>query len=382
MRVRVTEFHSGLSRSSSYYFVLEEGGRRLVHISRYARSHARKYRGVVEYEVDLDALRGKRVVEVAATNSGIICSVFVMDAEELARDPSQRRAEAMPISILNDADLEHLTWSERLFLAGEWNTYLTMIDDLKRLLPSLAARARSPYVILPQLLDCQLESGASFPLSYLIPYSREARRRSLEALLREVHQLWVATRLLGRIAEAGKLKEVELVFDQSPYRPVALFECRGGPCSLWYEFDLTPHTMCRGALWHRSPRGALKAIYDRAARVARSRGLGRVPLRPDLVVLAGAMSCNEVVEGAFSVRMVIECKNQEYGYWSGDVSKQIIPYKEIFEPEHMVVASLKPVPEPVKSYLSRQGIVVVDSVYPGGDGAAELLELASAALGI
>jgi hypothetical protein len=53
-------------------------------------------------------------------------------------------------------------------------------------------------------------------------------------------------------------------------------------------------------------------------------------------------------------------------YWAKGMDTQVIPYKEVFQPDIMVLASLKKIPEHVKEYLSKYGIVVVDEVYPRG----------------
>jgi hypothetical protein len=60
---------------------------------------------------------------------------------------------------------------------------------------------------------------------------------------------------------------------------------------------------------------------------------------------------------------------------------QIKPYKEIFQPEHMIVASLKPVPQYVKNELKSWGIEVIDNVYPGGGGEEQLVKYVKQVLG-
>jgi len=213
-----------------------------------------------------------------------------------------------------------------------------------------------------------------YPLSFLIPYSYDARARSLEALTKEIHQLWVAMRLVAELAREGCLESVILSFGQGSYYPVALFNCRGKAYSLWYEFDMNPHTMCRGMLWSRGASPELREFYSRAVAVLRGKGLGRAPLRPDIAILQGGVSCDDLAKG-FRVKAIIECKNSEYGYWSREVYVQVMPYKEIFKPSATVIVSLKEVPPHVKAQLNRQGITVIDKVYPRGEGERELSEL-------
>jgi len=149
---------------------------------------------------------------------------------------------------------------------------------------------------------------------------------------------------------------------------------------MWYEFDLNPHTMCEGILWYRSASKILKELYERAEKVRQSMGLSKVPLRPDIAILRGGEICDELIEG-FEMAAIIECKNWDYEYWSKDVYSQIIPYKEIFQPEAMILASLKRIPDHVKTRLTKLGITVVDEVYPGGEGVEELLQFVKSLAG-
>jgi len=368
------ESHCGLSRSSEYHFVIE--GNRLVHISQYAVSKRKVFRDMIEYVIDLSKLRGKEVVEVISSNSGIFCWLDMYPAEDLALEFNQRRVERKPLSFINNYELAHLTYSEKMFLQGDWREYyIPMVESLRGLITKLKSLNQEfPYVVLTNLMQCQIESGVNYPLSFLIPYSESVRRKSLEVLTKEIHQLWIIARMLVELAEHNRLKSLNLSFTQSSYSAIATFRCKDSDCSMWYEFDMNPHTMCEGMLWYSRSSEALREFYSHVEAVLRRKGLGRAPLRPDIVVLEGGARCNELVNG-FRVRMIVECKNWDYTYWAKDVDSQVIPYKEIFQPDVMVLASLKKVPEYVREYLGRYEIVVVDEVYPGGRGMDELLRL-------
>jgi hypothetical protein len=94
-----------------------------------------------------------------------------------------------------------------------------------------------------------------------------------------------------------------------------------------------------------------------------------------------AGSCSDFFKSStLLIKLIIECKNFDYEYWAKDVEKQIIPYKKVFQPEHMVMASLKPVPQDVKNRLKSLGIEVLDHVYPGGAGEKQLVEYVKQAL--
>jgi len=372
--VRVVEFHSGLSHSSDYHFVVDGG--RLIHISHYAVS-CKSVDDMVEYIVDLGRLSGKTVIGIVATNSGIICEASVFPAEDLQLEYSSRRVKYLPLSHLNSFEFTHLTEEERRFLHGDWAQYYTpIIEQLREIFNTIKSWSGRRFLVTP-LVDCQVESGASYPLSFLIPYSVKARRKSLEGLTKALHQVWVAMRIVMELEQLRKLRDLNPDFRQSPSRAIARFECNCGLCSLWYEFDLNPHTMCQGMLWSlgwRAP-NAVREVYERLLTVVKGK-VKRIPLRPDMVVLCDVSSCEEFgkVE-RFRVRAVIEYKNQDPQYWLRDLERQVIPYREALQPDITIVASLKRVPENIKTRLHAMGVTVIDEVYPGGRGERELLEL-------
>jgi hypothetical protein len=221
--------------------------------------------------------------------------------------------------------------------------------------------------------------GASDMLEYYLEHPDECPPDSVFGVLtREIHQIWVTLKILKEFT-----KEMDyLWFKQGSNLPVADIN----NYSLWYEFDFTPHTMCRGILQYycgsfdvdkckeRLPQWLLQ-IYLQICTV-----LGKSPrelqgLRPDIIFTQAVSSCHDLFESStIEIKLIIECKNFDYGYWAKDVNGQIIPYKEIFQPEHMVVASLKPVPQDVKNKLESLGIKVIDHVYPGGDGEKQLVD--------
>jgi len=245
------------------------------------------------------------------------------------------------------------------------------------------------------------------------------------------HQMyctWVFARI---VKELDRCKHLRSVYSLSQHlrRSVAVFDCRYGVCSLWYEFDLYPFTMCEGLLLREDLlRGFLEAkhgkeyaegfvkslrmclesfdeciellksrgmdasaklkcidaasgcpqplrdYYRRALEVAIRMQLRAVPLRPDIAVLSGAEDCKELVQG-FRVVAIIECKDQDFDAWRHEIDAQIAPYREIFQPDVLIVVSPGAVPQSVKLQWRSRGIVIIDNVYPGGVGEAELAKL-------
>jgi len=360
--VEVHEFHEGL-RGGSYYFVVE--GRRLVHISRYALREKGGY-GASCYYIDLDKIRGKTIIEVSSSRSGPFTTVWAFPAEDLPLGWSARRRQSLPISFINDYELTHLGAGERQFLS-EWDRYYRPM--LKYMREDEAKRG-SKLIVTP-LLYLHLKNDLKYPLSLLIPYSEKARLMSLSSLTKQIHQAWIVVRLLREFTS----EPLTLFFEQSSSTPLAII----GGYALWYEFDINPHTMFRGILWYEDLPPSMRAIYEEAERVRRKYGTKRFALRPDMA-FTYAKSAREFMERP-SIKLIVECKNADYTFWEREVEEQVKPYAEIFQPEHIVVASLKPVPRHLKEGLSSYGVDVIDNVYLGGLGERELVTYVKRALG-
>jgi len=392
--VTFTENKVGFTRSTSYYFVID--GNKLFHISNYATSIQDK-RYVVLYEVDLSRLSGKNIIEIVVSNSGIYCDVYEYPAQDWSLP--YKRITMRPLSYLNDFEFEYLTWDEKKFLQGDWKQYyIPMIEQIRNFFDSvrnkrlnlLKGSTQEVQIFLPQLAQCQIEKDLNYPLSYLIPYSPKAREKSLEVLTREIHQIWIASRIIEELDKLGALRSLipsyfgnsqGIEFKQGLSLPIATFNCGIDTCSLWYEFDLTVHTMFDGLLSYlgKLPSG-IEKIYERASKrygdVRSFWHMERIPLRPDFVILSNISSWKDILYTSdIRFRALIECKNFDAKYWRKDIDNQIIPYKQIFQSDIEVVASLKKVPDGVKAKLDKHGIKVIDEVYPGGKGEKELLQI-------
>jgi len=396
--VKVTEFKEGLSGSTTYYFVID--GNKLIHISKYATLIQNK-RDYIEYEVDPSRLSGKRIVEIPVSNSGIYCFVEEYPADDLPLPYDSKRRTKRPLSYLNSFEFTHLTLNEKKFLQSDWKQYyVPMIEQIKNFLNLVTNKklnllknnAIDAHVILPQLINRQIKGDANYPLSYLIPYSDKAREKSLEGLTKEIHQIWVASRIIEELDKRHGLKGFSisldnsqlLEFKQGSSYPIAIFNCNYGQCSLWYEFDLNPLTMCDGRLWYLKRDEVpnwIKDIIERAGKIVGVNNMmgshdKRMPLRPDIAILNDVKSCQDLDKAdKLKVRAIIELKNLDIQYWINDIDNQIIPYKQIFQPDIEVVASLKKVPDGVKAKLDKHGIKVIDEVYPGGKGEKGLLQI-------
>jgi hypothetical protein len=375
--VEVYEERSGL-HGATYHFIRE--GKELVHVSRHALWVKHEPRANY-YIIDLDELKGKEVVEFLSSRSGPI-GFYSYPAEYLGAPYNMRENFERKLSyedVLNRYELEHLTLAEKAFLTEWVSVYTPMLESVRRFIDRRDVKVRGP-----ELFWTHLKYKLRIPLPFVIPYSEKSRAKSLEVLTKEIHQIWIALKILDKLGfkPIRQLKgKPWLEFRQSPSSATAIVRGYG----LWYEFDMNPHTMCEGMLWYlRDMPPTLKAFYERLRKLYGEGSLGfwrdrRIALRPDLVFI-NAKNCDEIAQGLFDVKLIIECKNQEFYYWRQDVKGQIIPYKCIFEPERMLIVSLKPVPQRVKALLSEQGIDIVDDVCPGGRGKERFVEYVREAL--
>jgi len=75
------------------------------------------------------------------------------------------------------------------------------------------------------------------------------------------------------------------------------------------------------------------------------------------------------------VNILVECKNRPLDYWWNEgtvIEEQLIPYKAIFKPKSVVLASLHSLPNYARQRLDQHGFDVVDNLYPNSEGVKEL----------
>ncbi|QGA68912.1 hypothetical protein [Sulfolobus sp. E11-6] len=368
--VKISEDHRGVAKSSTYYYVKE--GDTIYHISRYAKERETVLNHFYIYFIEFDKIKDKTIIQVNSSSVGIYPSLTIIKGEEFSKynNPFLISGNSQPLSYLNKFNFGWLLRGEVSFLKNDWNTYyMPMITEIRSIVERLGeiyARELgypSPFYILPNLLDATIKGNASYPISYLIPYSKKARDNSLQVLTREIHQIWIISRILD--SRYSRLSGFKVDFKQSSSTPVFIYD----NYSVWYEFDLHPLTMCDGMLWRKEVEW-VKVFYKSIGRCINNSV--KMPLRPDIVILRNAESCEDLEHG-LEVEAIIEAKNWPFEKWVNDIDRQILPYKCIFDPKLMIVASLYPVPAYMKQTLAKKGVYVVDNVYSGGNGINEIL---------
>jgi hypothetical protein len=89
----------------------------------------------------------------------------------------------------------------------------------------------------------------------------------------------------------------------------------------------------------------------------------RVPVRPDIVVARGSFErTEEFVESENAIDLLVECKEDPFDSWKREIESQILPYRQIFKPNNLILVSLEHIPEDVRGKLEDQGIKAVDNL--------------------
>ncbi|RLE87135.1 MAG: hypothetical protein DRJ67_05520 [Thermoprotei archaeon] len=375
VELRVTEFHGGL-RKVLYYYVVEGG--ELVHLSKYSRSWRREAGGIVEYLVDLERIRGREILCVGGSRRGGLV-LGLISAEELASRPRALRPVTLSEVFRRFKVEVHSTLSNYV---EDWRRYfIPMLEEIREL------EGRLGRVKCSDLVRLHVDEVPELPASVLIPNPRAARR-SVEALMAGIHEIWTALKILESVSVFTPVKESLfapagkcLNFSYANTRAVCtLTTRRGRKFSMWYQLDINVESLSYsgGWLYYARPPPAVKVWQERLREVVKRYGLRRQPTRPDMVLMEGEVTHFGDLSGDTVVAAVIDCKFHEFEEFRDEVFTQVIPYKEVFQAGHVILASLKDVPEEFKQSVKE--VVVIDCVYPGGDGIGELTDLINEAL--
>ena len=375
MMVRVLETHSGF-RGGTYYYVID--GNLLKPLSSYALTR-NESDNFIEYEVDSEALKGKEIVMVSSSITSFACNIIIGDIDALAKGsfiPGNRGVRVESYSYLNNLDFEFLTEDEKRYLKGEWKEYyLPMIKELNKFFYEIFPQmlnadenlrndflSKTQLTSLSPLIQCQIkDSNTSFPLSFLIPYSDRARQKSLEILTKEIYHTWILTKII----ESQKDKVDYLNFKSAQNAPVAIISKK---YSVWYALDMRPNEICGGKL--RGSEG-MKDYFERVEKFLESKRTGRLQLKPDIIVMDEILSCEDLNKKGIKVKLLIEVRQTDIKYWEKEIYSQVIPYAELLQVEKSVIVSMKPVEKEVKE--SR--VLIIDNVYPGGEGEKKFIKL-------
>ena len=215
----------------------------------------------------------------------------------------------------------------------------------------------------------RLENAFKNPKLYYFTFmslpSDRSRIRSLRNTRKWIYQLWV----LKLVCECFQVSRFSYhMYEGRPYWWIkqgsdfstCIGETPFGELTFWLEYQ--PEDF-----WseYRHNKGAYKIYKGK---------LGTK--RPDIVIVRGRFErTKDFIDSGEAIDVLIECKEDPFDRWKGEIESQILQYKENFRPKLLIVASLRSVPVGVKSYLQSIGIEVVDDLRPGNESVSALCNL-------
>ena len=100
----------------------------------------------------------------------------------------------------------------------------------------------------------------------------------------------------------------------------------------------------------------------------------RLPVRPDIVGVRGSYRyVRELLDAGKGIDLMVECKEDPFAKWKGDLEGQIAPYLDFFKPRSFLLVSMKPIPTDGINFMEDLGIKVVDGLDFKNEERRELL---------
>jgi len=346
--IRITERWRG-TRGGFYVYVVE--GDKLIHISNYAkRTLPGKWEDEVMYEVSGDVLKDKVLYCFDYSRKGgaflIKCNINDFVDGELKR---YDYLESLNKRVQEIRNLEFFVKNRKLLsLMSQFKqVFIPMVEEIK------SYEKVKGFKLSFRGHQARLEEVFRDPILYYftsmsLPRDR-SRVTSLKIVRRWIYQLWVL-KLLCEALNVSRFKGHEFrgiprwYIEQGSAFSTAIAETPFGDVTFWIEFQ---------------PGVAAHMIGMFIGR--------RIPIRPDIVAVRGHfLTTDDFLDSGKPIDLLIECKEGPFDTWREDIQKQIIPYKEIFKPNNLILVSLEYVPTNVKSELDSLGIKVIDNLRPRG----------------
>ncbi|MEM3974665.1 MAG: hypothetical protein QXU60_03030 [Sulfolobales archaeon] len=199
------------------------------------------------------------------------------------------------------------------------------------------------------------------------------RIKSLRVTKKWIYQLWVlklVCEALGtsRFSYHRDSGEAYWWIEQGSEFSTCVGETPYGSVSFWVEFQ--------------SSRVTHVPAYVQSMLASKHVSTGKqVPARPDIVVVRGYYErTSDFVKSGKDIDVLVECKENPFDLWKNDIDSQILPYLRVFKPRIFVLASLQSVPDHVRNFLNREGIIVVDELKPHSSSIRLLHEILSSQL--
>lgn len=349
--IKIRDEPKARTRRKTFHYIRE--GTILRHISKYAETRIREgdeKAFTITYDVPEGKLKGKQIHAFSFTNSGGF-GVWKCPAELVEEE--WKKSESVSEEELHMLRFEIESDDVRGLLLEEERFYAPMINEINE----FKARIGMDYILASDRVSDYFKDVKHGEASCLCNYPERSRQKSLEQTFKFLHQWW-ALKLIHEALGAVKIERGWSVTQGEPY-PVSIFvDKQGNSYTCWFE----PQLIGRAPQNYMGP---LTPAFE-----------GRVVWkRPDLLISKGKYSS---IAEPNKFDILIECKNLSFDKWwmnGAVIEEQLLPYKTLFNPKALVVASLKPIPGQMKRELGNQGFPSVDEVYPKGKGIHELTNI-------
>ena len=336
------------TRSKTFHYIRE--GDVLRHISKYAKSWTKEGNGREHIIYDVpNGWMGKEIYAFSFTTSGGFgvwkCPVELVEEE-------WKNNESVGIEELRLLQFEVESDETKGLLSEEDRFYIPMVHEINEFKARIGIDILTSDRVSDYFRDVKCGEA-----SCLCNYPEISRQKSLEQTFKYLHQWWVL-KLIHEALGAAEIERGWSVIQGEPY-PVSIFtDKQGNSYTCWFE----PQRIEEAPPGYKGP---LTPAFE-----------GRVVWkRPDLLISRGKYGSITEPRG-FDI--LIECKNLSFDKWwinGAVIEEQLLPYKTLFNPKTLIIASLKPIPNQAKRELENRSFLTVDEVYPGGKGLHELINI-------
>jgi len=346
------------TRGGHYVYVLE--GKELVHISDYAvRKLPGKYEDEIKYEIPINKVTGKTLYCFNFSRSGyaLLCKCKIEDFEN-GLPKKYEYYESMEDRIDEIRDLRFRVRNTKLvaLLSQFKNVFIPMINDVQKYEEALNFKIE--FMGRERRLKTAFRKTHVYYFEFMSLPNDKSRINSLKVTRRWIYQIWVlkllceafqVSKFKGNISEGKPFWWIE----QGSWISTTIGETPFGDLTFWLEFQPGVDAHMIGMFTEE-----------------------RIPVRPDIVVVKGYFErTGEFVNLEKPIDLIVECKEEPFDEWEGEIRSQIIPYQESFKPNNFIVASLEHIPDSAKKMLENRGINVVDNLRPGSESIRTLSEL-------
>jgi len=320
------------TRGGRYIYVME--GKDLVHISNYASKRLLgEYEDEIVYEVPLNKIVGKVLYcfDFSGTGGAFLCKCKIEDFEG-GRPKKYEYYELLEKRIHEIRELRfRVRDSKLLSLITQFeHSFIPMIKEIKEY--ERIQDFKISFMGHQERLQNAFENPEVYYFTFMSLPDDRSRINSLKVIRRWIYQLWVL-KLLCDAFKVSKFKGHE--YEGKPYWWIeqgsdfstTIAKTPIGDVTFWLEFQ-----------------------PDKCAHMLGMFIGKRVSIRPDIVAVRGCFErTKEFVDSKRPIDLIVECKEDLFDAWRNEIESQILPYRETFKPNNLIIASFEHVPDIVKT---------------------------------